>query len=80
MGGCRQCRVTCLPGRQPSEQFQARMSQSGLFWHPHLRNAEQLVQSTDQGTLLRSRVAWSSRLTSCGERNSRARNNGWRAN
>eukprot|EP00971_Amphidinium_carterae_P042333 831900-Amphidinium_carterae.1 len=63
MGGCRQCGVTCLPGQQPSEQFQARMSQSGLFWNPHLRNAAQLIQSAGQRTSLRSRVAWSRTFT-----------------
>eukprot|EP00971_Amphidinium_carterae_P103321 2045241-Amphidinium_carterae.1 len=63
MGGCRQCGATCLPGRQQSEQFQARMSQSGRIWNPYLRNAAQLIQSVGQGTSLRSRVAWSSRPT-----------------
>eukprot|EP00971_Amphidinium_carterae_P150684 2987450-Amphidinium_carterae.1 len=74
MGGCRQCGVTCLPGRQPSEQSQARIGQPGLFWNPHLRNAAQLIQSAGQGTSPRSRVAWSCRPTCCGEKNSRPRN------
>eukprot|EP00971_Amphidinium_carterae_P316022 6281629-Amphidinium_carterae.1 len=58
MGGCRQCGVTCLPGRQPSEQLQARIGQSERIWNPYLRNAAKQTQSFDQRTSVRLCVAW----------------------
>eukprot|EP00971_Amphidinium_carterae_P310861 6177614-Amphidinium_carterae.1 len=62
-GGCRPCGVTCLPGQQPLEQLQARMSQSERLWNPYLWNAAQRTQSFDQSASVRLRFAWSSHPT-----------------
>eukprot|EP00971_Amphidinium_carterae_P303661 6033760-Amphidinium_carterae.1 len=52
------------------------MSQPKRFWNPYLSVAAQQTQRFGQRTLVRLRVAWSSHPTCCGERSSRAHNNG----